>query len=85
MGDFDLMDIKDVVINTELSAAERMADFERQLGGLGRFRHGKLVVRLCFADAEDTFADRLEAASINHVEPIFPSVIFRRSCGKFCP
>jgi len=57
--DINLIDIRDVVVDKNLPPQERFAEFLRQIGGENRFKCGKLVVSVRFADTDDTFEDRI--------------------------
>jgi len=56
-----LRDIRDVKINTDLTKAERIQDFIRQIGNPYCYRHGKYVVKIGFIDTDVTLENRLLA------------------------
>ena len=55
-----LVDIKDVQINTSLPRDERMLDFIKQIKNPYCFKVGKAAVKVSFADTEATVEDCLE-------------------------
>ena len=60
----DLVDIRDVQINMDLSQEERALDFINQVGNLFCFKLGEMVVKLDYPpDCEDTLEDRLKNLS----------------------
>ena len=56
-----LVDINDVVINTELPNPERILDFANQIGNVYCFKCGKLIVKIGYADTPYTIDDRMES------------------------
>ena len=56
----DLVDIRDVTVNTALPRDERLFDYLEQIKNPYCFKHGKTVVKISFADTEATLEDRLE-------------------------
>ena len=55
----DLVDIRDVQVNTALPAKERALDFIRQIGNPYCYKHGKYVVKVDFSDTETSLMQRL--------------------------
>ena len=56
----ELVDIRDVTVNTSLPKDERLLDYLAQIKNPYCFKHGKTVVKVSFADTEATLEDRLE-------------------------
>jgi len=56
----DLIDIRDVTVNTALPRDERLLDYLDQIKNPYCFKCGKAVVKISFADTEATLEDRLE-------------------------
>ena len=56
----DLIDIRDVTVNTSLPKEERLLDYLGQIKNPYCFKHGKTVVKVSFADTDATLEDRLE-------------------------
>jgi len=56
----DLVDIRDVTVNTSLPQDERLLDYLEQIKNPYCFKCGKAVVKVSFADTEATLEDRLE-------------------------
>ena len=56
----DLVDIRDVTVNTSLPKEDRLLDYLAQIKNPYCFRHGKTIVKVSFADTEATLEDRLE-------------------------
>ena len=56
----ELVDIRDVVINQDLSKEERIKSFLKQIKNPYCFKVGKVVVKTTFADTDDTLDDCLE-------------------------
>lgn len=48
-----LVDIRDIAINTNLSKDERILDFIRQVHNPYCFRHGKIVVKIGFSESAE--------------------------------
>lgn len=46
-----LVDIHDVVINTDLPKEERILDFIQQIRNPYCFRHGKMIVKISFSES----------------------------------
>jgi hypothetical protein len=55
-----LVDIKDIQINTSLTRDERILDFLEQIKNPYCFRVGKAAVKISFSDTEATVEDCLE-------------------------
>ena len=55
----ELVDIRDVKVNTALPKRERAVDFIRQIGNPYCYRHGKYVVKVGFSDTEVSLEERL--------------------------
>lgn len=56
----ELIDINDVTINRDLPTEERIADFTRQIKNPYLYRCGKAIVKVTFADTEDTLENKLK-------------------------
>lgn len=56
-----LKDIRDVKIDTSLTAEEKIREFVRQIGNPYCYRHGKFVVKLRYAENGSTLSERLES------------------------
>lgn len=56
----DLVDIRDVVIDTNLPKEERMKSFVEQVKNPYCFKCGEVVVKLSFADTDITLEERME-------------------------
>ena len=56
----DLIDIRDVTVNTALPRDERLLNYLDQIKNPYCFKCGKTVVKVSFADTEATLEDRLE-------------------------
>ena len=56
----DLIDIRDVTVNTALPRDERLLDYLEQIKNPYCFKCGKTVVKISFAETEATLEDRLE-------------------------
>ena len=56
----DLVDIRDVVIDTNLPKEERMKLFLEQVKNPYCFKCGEVVVKLSFADTDITLEERME-------------------------
>ena len=54
-----LVDIRDVKVNTALPKRERALDFLRQIGNPYCYRHGKYIVKVGFSDSDVSLEDRL--------------------------
>ena len=54
-----LVDIRDVTVDTSLSAIERALDFIRQIGNPYCYKCGKYVVKVGFSDAVTSLTQRL--------------------------
>ena len=50
-----LVDIREVVINTDLPKEERILEFIRQIRNPYCFRHGKIVVKIGFSESAGNF------------------------------
>ena len=55
----ELVDIRDVKVNTSLPKRERAIDFIRQIGNPYCYKHGKYVVKVGFSDTEVSLEERL--------------------------
>ena len=55
----ELVDIRDVKVNTALPKRERALDFIRQIGNPYCYKHGKYVVKVGFSDTEVSLEERL--------------------------
>ena len=55
----ELVDIRDVKVNTALPKRERAIDFIRQIGNPYCYKHGKYVVKVGFSDTEVSLEERL--------------------------
>ena len=56
-----LVDIRDVKVNTDLPKQERIADFIKQIKNPYCYKCGKMVVKVSFAQTEETLEDKLES------------------------
>ena len=57
----DLVDIRTINIDKNLSQVERTAEFLRQIKNPYRYKCGKVTVNVSFADTNETLEDRLES------------------------
>ena len=55
----ELVDIRDVKVNTALPKRERAVDFIRQIGNPYCYKHGKYVVKVGFSDTKVSLEERL--------------------------
>lgn len=55
----ELVDIRDVKVNTALPKRERAVDFIRQIGNPYCYKHGKYVVKVGFSDTAVSLEERL--------------------------
>ena len=55
----ELVDIRDVKVNTALPKLERAIDFIRQIGNPYCYKHDKYVVKVGFSDTEVSLEERL--------------------------
>ena len=55
----ELVDIRDVKVNTALPKRERALDFIRQIGNPYCYKHGKYVVKVGFSDTAVSLEERL--------------------------
>lgn len=55
----ELVDIRDVKVNTALPKRERAVDFIRQIKNPYCYKHGKYVVKVGFSDTEVSLEERL--------------------------
>ena len=55
----ELVDIRDVKVNTALPKRERALDFIRLIGNPYCYKHGKYVVKVGFSDTEVSLEERL--------------------------
>ena len=60
MDHTQLVDINDVTIDSSLPTEQRIADFIRQIKNPYRYKCGKAVVCVTFANTEDTLEDKLK-------------------------
>ena len=56
----ELIDINDVTINRDLPTEERIIDFVKRIKNPYLYRCGKAVVKVTFADTEDTLESKLK-------------------------
>lgn len=56
-----LVDIRDVEIDHELPKEARVLNFIEKIKNPYCFKHGKVIVKVGFADTEDTFENRFES------------------------
>lgn len=56
----DLVDIKDVEINMELTKDERICNFIEQIKNPYLFKCGNIVVECVFSNTDITFSERLK-------------------------
>jgi len=56
-----LVDIRDVVINPELSKEERLIDFVQQIKNPYCYKYGKATIKIGHVDTEVTLEERLES------------------------
>lgn len=56
-----LVDINDVVVNRDLPRKERIIDFIKQIKNPYCYKCGKAIVKVSFADTEETLEDKLES------------------------
>lgn len=56
----ELVDIRDVTVDTTLPKQERIADFVRQIKNPYCYKHGNYVVRVGFTKTSVTLEERLE-------------------------
>jgi len=56
-----LVDLRDVVINTDLARDERLIDFVKQIKNPYCYKHGKAIIKVTHADTEASLEDRLES------------------------
>lgn len=56
----DLVDIRDVHVDPNLTKEERIRSFVKQIRNPYCFRVGNVIVKSCFADTDVTLDDRLE-------------------------
>ena len=57
----DLIDIRDVTVNTALPRDERLLDYLEQIKNPYCFKCGKAVIKVSFADTSATLEERLES------------------------
>ena len=55
----ELVDIRDVKVNTALPQQERALDFLRQIKNPYCYKHGKYVVKVRFSDTEVSLEERI--------------------------
>ena len=56
----ELVDIRDVKINTALPKRERAVDFIRQIGNPYCYKCGEAIVKISFSETTATLEDRIE-------------------------
>ena len=56
----ELVDIRDILVDKNLSKQERIADYVRQIRNPYRFRCGKFIVSVRFAESGPTLEDCLQ-------------------------
>ena len=56
-----LVDIREVTVDHELPKEARILNFIEKIKNPYCFKHGKVVVKIGFADTEDTFENRFES------------------------
>ncbi len=56
-----LVDIRDVEVDHELPKEARILNFIEKIKNPYCFKHGKVIVKVGFADTEDTFENRFES------------------------
>lgn len=57
----ELVDIRDVSIDTSLPQPEKLRDYLRQIKNPYCYKHGKAIIKVKFADTEATLEDQLES------------------------
>lgn len=57
----DLRDMRKIQIDTSLPAAERISDYLRQIGNPYCYKYGEYMVKVRYADKNETLNDRLES------------------------
>ena len=55
-----LVDINDVKVSRDLPQQERVVDFIRQIRNPYLYKCGDMIVKVSFADTDETLEDRLE-------------------------
>ena len=55
----ELVDIRDVKVNTALPQQERALDFLRQIKNPYCYKHGKYIVKVRFSDTEVSLEERI--------------------------
>ena len=55
----ELVDIRDVKVNTALPQRERALDFLRQIKNPYCYKHGKYIVKVRFSDTEVSLEERI--------------------------
>ena len=56
----ELVDIRDVKVNTALPKRERAVDFIRQIGNPYCYKCGEAIVKISFSETTATLEDRIE-------------------------
>jgi len=56
----DLVDIRDVKVNTHLKQEKKMEDFIRQIKNPYCYKYGKYIVKIGFEDTSVTLTERLK-------------------------
>lgn len=56
----ELVDIRDVKVDVNLTLEEKIDTFLSQIGDHNTFRHGKLTIRLKYSDTNATIEDRMK-------------------------
>lgn len=57
----ELVDIRDVSIDTSLPQPEKLRDYLRQIKNPYCYKHGKAIIKVKFAETEATLEDQLES------------------------
>lgn len=57
----EIIDINCVIINSNLSKEERIIDFIKQIKNPYLYKCGKALVKVTFADTEETLEDKLKS------------------------
>jgi len=56
-----LIDLRDVIINQDLTREERMIDFIIQIKNPYCYKNGKAIIKTSYADTEASLEDKLES------------------------
>lgn len=57
----ELVDIRDVTIDTSLPQSDKLRDYLRQIKNPYCYKHGKAIIKVKYADTEATLEDQLES------------------------